>query len=717
MTSARTEGPAWKPRSSQRLLAHDLPRVDGPDKVSGRARYSHDVRLPDMLYGRLVCCPLPSAEVAVDLSAAVALPGVEAAVVVHEGMTRTLGQPVAAVAARTPEEAEDAARSVRLTIEELPWAVDREQALAPGAPGVTRRGNRRERGEDGDAEAVAQALARSHAVVEATYTLPVQHHVCLETHGCVCDYRGGEEATIYASTQATFGIARDAARVLDIPARNVRTIVHHMGGGFGSKFSLDIHGRIACMLSKQCSRPVHLLVARSDEFHTGGNRSGSRQRLRGGVSADGEILALEAESEMYGGVGGGAVASMPYIYEVAQVHARRASVYTHTDSSRAMRAPGHPQASFAMESLVDELAVAGGFDLLEFRKRNLADPVYHRQLDRVGLEIGWSDHPHRSRPGRGDGLEAVGIGFGVSVWGGGGRPNACECEVRIERDGGVTSSMGSQDLGTGVRTYLAAIVAEELGLELGQVEARLGDNRLPRANASGGSVTTGSAAPAVKDAAHEARLALAAHLGAVLGVDAERIAFEEGEVHTGATSMAWNDACRTLPDEGITARGVWREHLQASGVHGAQAARVRVDLETGRLRVEKMVCVQDVGLPLNRLALRSQINGGMIQALSYALLEERLIDPDLGLLLSDNLGDYKIAGALEMPELVAIIDDDDERLAPIGMAEAVVIPGAAAIANALHNACGLRLGDLPLTPGKVLEGLAELTRARGEESR
>jgi xanthine dehydrogenase YagR molybdenum-binding subunit len=275
--------------------------------------------------------------------------------------------------------------------------------------------------------------------------------------------------------------------------------------------------------------------------------------------------------------------------------------------------------------------------------------------------------------------------------------------------------MGSQDLGTGVRTYLAAIVAEELGLELSAVEARLGDNRLPKANASGGSVTTGSAAPAIKDAAHEARVAFAEHLAEVLGVDTGSVTFDGGVVRAGKETLSWSAACETLPDEGLRARGVWREHLQASGVHGAQAARVRVDLETGRVRVEKMVCVQDQGLPLNRLALRSQINGGMIQALSYALLEERLIDPDLGLLLSDNLEDYKIAGSLEIPELVAIIDDDDERAAPIGMAEAVVIPGAAAIANAIHNACGVRLRHLPLTPTKVLEGLA--ARARGEEVR
>ena len=717
MGAREDAGPAWKPRSENTVLNHDLPRVDGPDKVSGRARYSHDVRLPGMLYGRLVCCPVPSAEVTVDVAPALLLPGVEAAVVVHEGTTRTVGQPVAAVAARTVEQAEDGARAVQLTIKELPWAVDREQALAEGAPEVSRRGNRRERDENGDLERVEEALATSHAVVEATYPLPVQHHVCLETHGCVCDYRGGDEATIYASTQATFGIARDAARVLDIPASNVRTIVHHMGGGFGSKFSLDIHGRIACMLSKQCSQPVHLLVGRTDEFHTGGNRSGSRQRLRGGVSADGKLTALAADAEMFGGVGGGAFAGMPYIYEVGEVFSRRASVHTHTDSSRAMRAPGHPQASFAMESLVDELAYAGGFDLVEIRKRNLADPVYHRQLDRVALEIGWLDHPHRSRPGAGDGLEAVGIGFGVSTWGGGGRADACECEVRIERDGSVTSSMGSQDLGTGVRTYLAAIVAEEFGLELGQVEARLGDSHLPRANASGGSVTTGSVAPAVKDAAHQARLALAAHLGEVLDLEPDSITFAAGEVSAGATSLTWSEACRTLPGEGLVARGVWREHLQASGVHGAQAARVRVDLETGRLQVEKMVCVQDQGLPLNRLALRSQINGGMIQALSYALLEERLIDRDLGLMLNANLDDYKIAGALEMPELVAIIDDDDQRSAPIGMAEAVVVPGAAAIANALHNACGVRLHSLPLTPGRVLEGLGARAPLGAEESR
>ena len=709
----KQEVPQWKARGEHALLNHEMRRVDGPDKVTGRARYSHDVRLPGMLYGGMLCCPVPVARVRVDVAPALAVPGVEVAIAISDGLkdgvSGWLGQPIAAVAATSEEALEDGLRALDVAIEELDWAVTPEQAAAEGAPQVTPRGNVRAGPESGDSDATDLALEACEVVVAAEYELPVQHHVCLETHGAVCDWRGGDEATIYCSTQATFAIAGEAARVLGLEAQNVRTIVHHMGGGFGSKFSLDLHGRIACLLSKEARKPVHLLAGRAEEFLTGGNRSGSRQSMVGGATRDGKFAALRVEAQRLGGLGGGSLPGPPYIYAVDRVWSRLSSVHTHTDSSRAMRAPGHPQASFAMESMVDELAYALEMDPLEFRRRNLADEVYHRQLDRVAREIGWHEHPNRTRAGRADGGEARGIGFALSTWGVPGQPNACECDVRIERDGGVSSSVGSQDLGTGVRTYVAAIVAEELGLPLAAVEARIGDSLLPKANGSGGSMTAPSLAPALKDGAHQARAAFAAHLAGVLGCEAQNLVFAGERVTDSASgeSLSWRAACATLPVEGLSARGAWREHLAARGVHGAQAARVVVDTATGRVKVEKMVCIQDVGLPLNRTGLRSQINGGMIQALSYALLEQRVIDPDLGLMLSADLEAYKIAGSLEMPELVAIIDDDDDRNAVIGMGEPPVIPGAGAIANAVYNACGVRVRALPITPQRVLDALAE----------
>lgn len=709
------EAPSWGERGKMRLLDHDLLRVDGRVKLAGTAKYGHDVRLSGMVWGRLVCCPVPRAKVEVDVAPALALAGCVAAYPIGEGTVSYLGQPVAAVAAETPELAEDAARAVLLAIEELPWAVDAAQAKAEGAPALRRDGNLRQISEQGAREATEEALAACDALVEATYTLPVQHHVCLETHGVVVDYRGGEEATVWASTQHTFGPLEAAARALGLPASKVRVLVEFMGGGFGSKFGLDVPGLHACQLAKLLGRPVHLFVDRPQEFLCTGNRSGSVQRLRGGATSDGRFVALASEMEAYGGLGDGDGTLQPYIYEPERSWTRLSAVHTHTDASRAMRAPGHPQASFAIESMIDELAYAIGMDPLEFRLRNLDSPTYTRQLLRVAEEIGWEQHPHKEAPGKGEGWSAVGIGFGVSTWGAGGRA-VCEVDVRIARDGSVTASVGSQDLGTGTKTYVAAITAEELGLPLDAVEARIGDSSFGNANGSGGSTTVPSLAPAVKHAAWLARKAFAQHLGEVLGLDPGALAFEGGRVleRGGSRALDWKSACGMLPAEGLLRRGTWQADLAGRGVHGAQAAKVEVDLLTGRVQVLKMVCIQDVGLPLNTLALRSQINGGMIGALSYALLEERVIDPDLGLCLSANLEDYRIAGALEIPELVAIVDEEDERQQAIGVGEPPAIPGAGAIANAVHNACGLRIRELPITPAKVLDAIAR--RARSERS-
>ena len=701
---------AWPPRAALTVLNHDLPRVDGPAKVSGRARYTHDVRLPGMLYARVLCCPLPCAEVTLDLAPARKIPGVEGVIELMTGKTGYLGQPVAAVAARTPEQAEDGLRAIVLTLVPKPWAVDHAQATAEGAPKAGRNGNVSKENVAGDAKDAEAAIAGADAVVEATYTLPVQHHACLETHGVVVDYRGGDQATVYCSTQGTFTVLDDAPGELGLKSSQVTAIVDHMGGGFGSKFGIGIEGKAACMLSKQLGKPVHLMLERPDEFVTAGNRSGSRQTLRAGASRDGKLLGFVGDVTKLGGTGGGSFpGSRPYIYSFEKSCVRVRSVYTHTDSARAMRAPGHPQASFAMESLVDELAAKLAMDPLEFRKRNLKDPVYRRHLDAVAREIGWPDHPNKTAPAAlADGI-GVGIGFAVSTWGGGGG-DGCEVDVRIDRDGSVVASVGTQDLGTGVRTYVAAIVAEEFGLPLDAVVARIGDSRLASATPSGGSTTTASLAPSVKNGAAKLRGMFAERLAKTMGVDEARLRFAGGRVadeQDSKKSLSWQQACAVLGQEGLSARGTHQADLAANGIHGAQAAKVRVDTLTGRIEVLKMVCMQDCGLPLNRMAIRSQIQGGMVQALSYGLLEERVIDPQSGWALNANLEDYKIAHPLEIPEMVALIDDEDAR-GVIGLAEATVIPGHGAIANAVFNACGARIRDLPMTPDKVLAALGKV---------
>jgi xanthine dehydrogenase YagR molybdenum-binding subunit len=735
-------GPAWGANDKHTLLNHRLPRVDGPLKVSGAAQYTYDRAVPGMLYGRVLRSPHAHARVVrIDASAASRIPGVKAIVgatnedVVEgsnratdeaekrdkmdmgeaqtpkkkERLVRFAGEPVAVVAAVTPEIADDAIRAIRVTYETLPHVVRAEDAVKEGAPKVYTEGNLEEKEKRGDAAKVLAALEKSDVILEAEYRTPILHHSCLETHGNVVDYRV-DDATVYASTQGTFTIPGDAAKELGLKESAVTAIVEHMGGGFGSKFGIGIEGMMACQLAKRAQAPVKLMLTRRDEFALAGNRSGSWQKFKAGASRDGRLLALYATQYQLGGLGDGSQAGQPYIYTVADVYRERIAIHTHEDSSRAMRAPGHPQASFAIESLIDELAYKTGIDPLEFRKRNLKDAVYHRQLDRGAREIGW-ERRNKTPGASGAGTLTRGIGCAVGTWGGGGGPQ-CKVDVTVSRDGSVTVAVGTQDLGTGTRTYTRAIVAEELGLQVSEVAERIGNSKLGAANSSGGSTTSASLAPAVKDAAVNARMAMAGKLSSLLGgAKPEEIRFAQGRLSGGGKSLTWKQACAALPSAGLTAHGEWKASLAGRGVHGACFAEVEVDTETGHVRPVKMVHVQDIGLPLNRLAVESQINGGMIQSLGMALWEGRVMDAKLGLQLNPGFGDYKLPGSLEMPELVPIIDDEDKREAVIGVGEPAVIPSVGALVNAVFNACGVRVRELPATPDKILMGLMEKRRA------
>jgi xanthine dehydrogenase YagR molybdenum-binding subunit len=723
-------GPGWGPNDKHTLLNHRVTRVDGPLKVSGAAKYTYDVRLPNMLYGHVRRCPHAHAKIKkFDSSAAMRMPGVKAIIQAPVTEVRYAGAPVAAVAATTPELAQDAARAIVVEYEVLPHVVTADAAIKPNAPrvlpeaqpapatpsgspapGAGGEDNLAAKGKQGDPQKVAAAFANCDAVVEAEYRTPRLHHCCLETHGMVVDFSGGETATIYATTQGTFTIPQDAARELGLQQSAVTATVQHMGGGFGSKFGIGIEGLLACRLSKETKAPVKLMLTRSDEFLMAGNRSGSWQKLKGGAKKDGTLAAIQATQYRLGGVGQGSQAGQPYaVYRAAEFYREVYALHTNEDAGIAMRAPGHPQASFAMESLLDELAYKIGMDPVAFRKKNMLDAMYHRQLDRAAREINWANR--NATPGGGSGPLKRGMGCAAGTWGGGGN-DQCKVDVTVGRDGSVTVAVGTQDLGTGTRTYTRAIVAEELGLGIKDVVEQIGNSKLGGANSSGGSTTAASLSPSVKDAAYKARMELATKFSPLLGnAKAEEIVFANGNVTAGGKSIAWKQACAALPPAGIVAHGVWRSDLQSRGVHGVVFAEVEVDVETGKVRPIKMLQVQDGGLPLNRLTMESQINGGMIQALGMALFETRVMDADLGMQVNPSFMDYKLPGCLEMPELIPLIDDDDKREVVIGIAEASIIPGIGAIANAVFNACGARIRDLPITPDKVLMALAAERRS------
>jgi len=699
-------GPGWGANDKHTLLNHKITRVDGPLKVAGIARYTYDQRLPGMLYGRILRCPHAHARVtSIDTEAASKIPGVKAIVPAPLTELRFAGAPVAAVAATTPEIAGDALRAIKVTYEVLPHVVHARAAIQPDAPKVVaEESNLQEKGKNGDPQKAEAAFASADAIVEAEYISQRVHHACLETHGLVVDYRGGDSATVYASTQGTFTIPTDAAKELGLEQSKVVSIVEHMGGGFGSKFGIGTEGMFACRLSKETKSPVKLMLTRYDEFVMAGNRSGSWQKFKAGVKNDGTIVALTALQYRLGGLGPGSQAGQPYIYRAGDSYREIYALHTNEDSSIAMRAPGHPQASFAIESLMDELAYKIKMDPVEFRKKNLRDEVYHRQLERAAKEIGWS----RRNPiaGGNPGPLKRGMGCAVGTWGGSGN-NQCKVDVTISRDGSVLVAVGTQDLGTGTRTYTRAIVAEELGLGMKDVKEQIGNSTLGSANPSGGSTTAPSLSPSVKDAAIKARMLMAERVAPLLAnAKPDEIVFVGGNVSAKGQSLTWKQAAAALPAAGITAHGEWRADLQARGVHGACFAEVEVDVETGHIRPIKMVHIQDGGLPLNRLTMESQINGGMIQSLGMALYEGRVMDAQLGMQLNPGFGDYKLPGSLEMPEMVPLIDDDDKREAVIGMAEGCIIPAIGALVNAVFNACGVRVRELPITPDKILMSLS-----------
>jgi xanthine dehydrogenase YagR molybdenum-binding subunit len=710
------DGPpvSWGDPKRMRIINKRVPRVEGPDKVTGKAKYTADVKLPGMLYGRILRCPHASARIppgGVDLSGAERIRGVVAmSLVGPQGKTcRYQGDEVAAVAAPTPELAEDAIRAIRVTYEKLPFAVNPETSrTAPrifgNEPNVSPAGNRAQ----GDVEA---GFAASKAVHEGTYTCQTRLHCCFETHGHVCKW-DGDNLTVWASTQAVHGTRADFPRQLarqGAPPAQVRVITEHMGGGFGSKFGPGVEGITCALLAKKANAPVKLMLTRSDEQLMGFNGPGAMAKIRAGADANGRILAWQSTTENYGGTGGGGTSANggPYVYTAEAVKAEWANVFTNTGASCALRAPGHPQGCFLTECMMDDLAAKLGMDPLAFRRMNLKgnglEKLYLAQWELGAQRIGWQRR--NAKPGAGRGPKRRGIGMASGTWGGGGGAGA-QVDVVIGRDGSVEVLNGTQDLGTGTRTFLAMIVAEELGLDVRDVTPRIGDSMYGNSPGSGGSTTCPSVAPAVKMAAVIAKEMLLAAVAPSLRAKVEELEIAPHVIRVKADpsrSLTWKQACAKLGMSGLRARGEWNQDLRQGGVGGCQFAEVEVDIETGKVRPIKIVCVQDCGLVINRLTAESQAYGGVIQGIAQALLERRHADDITGRILNPNLEEYKLTGPMETPEIEIHLFDTHNKVSGIG--EPVVIPTGAALANAVFNATGKRVPELPMTPDVVLKAL------------
>jgi xanthine dehydrogenase YagR molybdenum-binding subunit len=701
-------------------------RVDGREIVTGRAKFTHDIKLRGMLVGKILRSPRAAAEiVSIDLAPALALPGVKAALKLAEGKVRYAGQQVAAVAAVDERTAEKALELIKVEYRSLPFVVDWEKARDPGAPQVRDDRPNVEPLNDYSRGDVEQGFAEADVVVEGTYRTGFEIHNPTETHGSVAMWEG-DHLVVYDSTQAVHSVRDGLARTLRLPAANVTVIKNYMGGGFGSKLSLNEHTAVAANLARETGRPVKVLNSRRENAMCVGYRPSSMQTYRVGAKKDGTLTAILLTNVASGGVGGGDDVAEPAIdiYACPNCKVDEQTVYTNTGASRAMRAPGHTQGAFGLEGVMDELAAALDMDPLELRRKNYTInnrggtgiPYSSKGLDKcydLGAEaIGWERRNRRPGQGNGRGPWRRGIGVATSIWSGAGVPGTL-ADIVLYPDGSVEVVCGTQDIGTGTRTHMAVVAAETLGLEPKDITVKLGNSDYPWAPISGGSLTTPSVAPAVRDAALKAVERLKAVAAARLKVEADDIVMGERTFTSKsdpAKSATFAEVYRALRRETVF-------HGERAGLpggfayntFGAHFAEVEVNVETGQIRVNRHVAAQESGQVMNRLTAESQVLGGVTQGLSAGLFEERVMDDATGNPTNPNLRDYKIATALDIPEIeplfVDLVDPRINNLGTKGLGEPARVPSSAAIANAVYNAIGVHVREIPMTPKRVLEAL------------
>jgi xanthine dehydrogenase YagR molybdenum-binding subunit len=696
------------------LIGTRVPRLDGSSKATGRAKYAFDINRPGMLHGRILRSPHPRARiVSLDLSPAEKAPGVKAVMAIAEvGKELSFqGDEIAAAAAATEEQARDALRLIKIEYEVLPHIATVALAMRQGAPQAFKDGNIKE-GEAQQAGDLEAGFAQAVQTIEASYETQVQTHVSLETHGCVCEWQG-DNLTSWVSTQAVHGTREGFAEALGIPQANIRVITEFMGGGFGSKFGPDVQGVACAKLAKQAGAAVKMMLDRKEEHLAVGNRPSSFSRIKAGVNADGIITAFDAETWGTGGAGVGAGFPLPYIYRVENRRRRHKDVFTNAGPARAMRAPGHPQGCFHTEMLMDELADALKMDPLEFRMKNLppeAPNAMWRKYFPIAAEMfGWSKRHPTGDPTPGP--IKRGIGCAANQWGGGGRGTKAHCE--ITSDGSVVVRCGTQDIGVGTKTTVTMIAAETLGVPMAMVKAEIGDTNYPFSGGSGGSTTAPSVSPAIRVTTGKALDALKARVAPGLGVDPAALVAVNGRIQSKddpSKGLTWKEACRKLGTEPVSVDGEWEAGLSASGTSGVQFAEVEVDTETGVTKVTRITCVQDCGLVLDELTAESQCIGGMVMGVNYALFENRLLDRVTGHMVNPNMEWYLLGGPADIPKIEVKLMNQPER-GVIGIGEPPTISTAAAISNAVANAIGVRVRNIPLTPEKVLAAIA--TRGTG----
>jgi len=647
---------------------------------------------------------------------------------IFDRTVRFVGDEVAAVAAESEELADDALRLIEVEYEVLPFVMGLVAAQRPDAPKLREQGNVSDEKpySRGDVEA---GLREADTVLERTYTTQTALHNALEPHGCTASWEG-ENLTLWSSTQSIFTVREQVAQSVGLKASRVRVIKQYMGGGFGAKQIAWKQDVIASLLSRESGRPVQLMLDRNAENLAVGNRNATLQRVRIGARRDGTLTAIDADIALETGAyqtGGEAsdVAGMyQSIYRCPNVRTRQVGWYTNFGPTVAFRAPGYVEAAFAIEQAMDELARELGLDPVAIRLKNYAPTDQQKGLpytmpdglrvcyERATAAFDWDDY---QRPPQ-EGTKRRGIGMAAHNWmGGAGQPPGYAW-VKLNADGSADVVTGTQDIGTGTRTGLSQVAAEELGFPLSRVNLLLGDTANgPYAPVSSGSATQSTIGPAIQAAAAEAKRQLLGVAATILEVSAADLSVRDGKIWIAGVAEAATtveDVTGQIAPHMIMGQGVRSANPTDKAIRsfGVQCAEVAVDTATGEVTVLRVVSADDCGRIINPKMVESQVVGGVTQGVGYALMEERVVDSRTGIVLNANLEEYKVPTVVDIPAIEATkVDIADPAANPTGawgIGESPLVATAPAIANALFDAIGVRIYGLPLTRERVLAALA-----------
>jgi CO/xanthine dehydrogenase Mo-binding subunit len=740
-----------------RTIGKTLPRVEGEGKVTGQTKYAADLPFENLLWAKVLRASVPHARIVnIDTSKAKALKGVRAVLtgadvkdiyvgtrvkdqpVLAFDRVRMAGDAVAAVAADSEEIAEEAIGLIDVQYEDLPYVEDPVEALKPSAPlihddrGKYKNAPKLPEGvsphnlqsyvlwKNGDIEAGFQKAAR---VFEHTFRTPLSHHGYLEPCACTVQVHDDGRVEVWASNKGPWGLREQMAEDFGLEKGKIKVHIVHVGGDFGAKASL-IDVPVAYYLSKATKQPVKLVFDYTDELLAGGHRHPAVLALRTGVDQNGHFTAVKATIHFSGGaygsqkanpqvtvLGGRRLASM---YRVPAISCETYCSYTNQVPCTQTRTPGSPQVVFAFESQVDIIAKEMGIDALELRRRNIlhdgdANPMGEKWtdilmgevLERVVKTSGWKKNGAKKNRG-----------WGMALYDRGTPEGKASSALTLEADGRVNILTGVPDVGPGYYTVSQQMVCETLGLPPEKVGVVFKDtDSLPFDPGTGGSKQTNTSGHAVNQSAHEVREKLVALAARELGCHPEEIRQEGGKLtapNKKSTTMEKMIVLAVKENGGPVfhlTNFVPKDMPKVTGF-AAQVAEVEVDPNTGRVRVLNLTTAHDTGTVLNHLTLTGQIEGGIITGLGFALMEENpMID---GKIASLTMGEFKLPCIADVPPLKTVLVESPTGPTPFGgkaIAENPNVPTAAAIANAVADACGARIFDLPLSPEKVFWAL------------